>query len=293
MPTPLTHKLKIFYCYARKDQNLREELDHHLSNIKRLYHLETWFDRQISPGENWEDAIDEHLNSADLIFLLVSPDFMASDYCYNKEMNWALIRHATGEAKVIPILLRSVHWTGAPFSHIQLLPTDAIPINRWPDHDDAFYDVVLGIERVIKEFIASNKTRDMQITRINIDDLNASILFQLKISKGGLAIAKEVNGDFIVLTGSQAKKDEARSLRQTQLIVRERLRQEHILVEDKQNNFLLFTRDISFSSPSAAASIVTGAQANGHILWKVKTTGQTYREWKSKSIDIDTILKQV
>lgn len=134
------------------------------------------------------------------------------------------------------------------------------------------------LERVIKEFIASNKTRDMQIARINIDASNASILLQLKISKGGLAIAKEVNGDFIVLTGSQAKKGEARSLRQTQLIVRERLRQEHILVEDNQNNFLLFTRDISFSSPSAVASIVTRAQANGHILWKVEATGQTYRE---------------
>ena len=294
MSTSSTNRLKIFYCYARKDQNLREELDHHLSNIKRLYHLEMWFDREINPGENWEDAIDEHLNSADLIFLLISPDFMASDYCYNKEMNRALIRHAKGEAKVIPILLRSVHWAGAPFSHIQLLPTDANPINRWPDRDDAFYNVVLGIEQVIKEFLESSKIRETQNVAISTRVSDTSVLFQLNLAKGGLAIAKEVDSDFIVLAGSQAKRDNTKSLRQTQLSIREQLRREQKLVEDKQNEFLSFMENIPFSSPSAAASIVTGAQANGHILWKVKATGQTYKEWKSQQAQsIDAIFKQI
>ena len=154
-------EIKVFYCYAREDQGLRDELEKHLINLKRIYRLQTWFDRQIMPGEHWEDAIDEHLNAADLILLLISPDFMASDYCYNKEMARALTRHASNEARVIPVLLRRVHWKGAPFSSIQMLPTDVLPIVRWADRDEAFYDVVVGIERAIKDLMAVRAAKEL------------------------------------------------------------------------------------------------------------------------------------
>lgn len=145
--------LKIFYSYAHEDQEYRNQLDRHLSNLKRLYNLETWFDRQIRAGDNWEAVLEENLNTADLIFLLISPDFMHSNYCYNKEMARALERHAKGEAKVIPVIVRRVHWTNAPFSHIQLLPTNTQPIRSWTDPDDAFYDVVVEIEKVIQDLL--------------------------------------------------------------------------------------------------------------------------------------------
>jgi hypothetical protein len=111
MATSATNDLKIFYCYAREEQ--------HLSNLKRLYHLKIWFDREILPGENWETIIEENLNTADLVLLLITPAFMAFDYCSNKEMLRALERYAKGEARVIPIHLRPVHWKNAPFSMIQ------------------------------------------------------------------------------------------------------------------------------------------------------------------------------
>lgn len=150
-----TEELKVFYSYSHKDQDYRQQLENHLSNLKRLYHLRTWFDREIIPGENWEHVLDEHLNTADLIFLLISPDFMASDYCYNNEMQRALDRHARGEAKVIPIIIRRVHWKDAPFSHIQLLPTDAKPVKSWTDQDEAFYNIALGIEQAIQDLLHS------------------------------------------------------------------------------------------------------------------------------------------
>jgi hypothetical protein len=83
MTASQTEDLTVFYCYARKDQVFREQLEQHLSNLKRLYHLKTWFDRQILPGENWEKVLEEKLQAADLIFLLISPTFMASDYLMN------------------------------------------------------------------------------------------------------------------------------------------------------------------------------------------------------------------
>ena len=120
--------IKLFYCYARKDKPLLDELEIHLSWLKRRYPLTTWHDREILAGEEWEQAIDKHLNTANLILLLISPDFMASDYCYGKEMQHALDRHRTGTCRVVPILLRPTYWEEAPFGSLQLLPTNAIPI---------------------------------------------------------------------------------------------------------------------------------------------------------------------
>ncbi|HEY1249031.1 MAG TPA: toll/interleukin-1 receptor domain-containing protein, partial [Nitrososphaera sp.] len=151
MATSATNELKIFYFYAHEDQHIRKQLEQHLSNLKRLYHLQTWFYREILPGENWETVIEQNLNTADLILLLISPAFMASDYCYNTEMQRALERHANQEAKVIPILVRRVHWTNASFSHLQLLPTDAKPVKSWIDQDEAFYPTFRSLE---KHFLA-------------------------------------------------------------------------------------------------------------------------------------------
>jgi Flp pilus assembly protein TadD len=153
-------EIKLFYCYGRKDKNLRDELEKHLAGLKRRYHLTNWHDREILPGEEWEQAIDVHLNSAHLILLLISPDFMASDYCYSKEMHRALERHREGTCRVVPILLRPSDWKEAPFSSLQLLPTDARPITRWPNRDEAFQNVVTEISRTIKDLLISLKTKE-------------------------------------------------------------------------------------------------------------------------------------
>ena len=153
-------EIKLFYCYARKDKSLRDELEIQLSWLKRRYQLINWHDHEILPGEEWEQAIDKHLNTAQLILLLISPDFMASDYCYSKEMQRALERHKTGTCRVVPILLRPTYWEDAPFSSIQLLPTNAKPITSWSNSDEAFQDVVKEISRTIKDLLVSLKTKE-------------------------------------------------------------------------------------------------------------------------------------
>jgi tetratricopeptide (TPR) repeat protein len=153
-------EIKLFYCYVREDKPLRDELEKHLAWLKRRYQLTNWHDREILPGEEWEQAIDTHLNTANLILLLLSPDFMASDYCYGKEMQRALERHQAGTCRVVPILLRPTYWEDAPFSSLQLLPTDARAITRWPDRDEAFRDVVAEINRTIKDLLNSLKTKE-------------------------------------------------------------------------------------------------------------------------------------
>jgi tetratricopeptide (TPR) repeat protein len=85
---------------------------------------------------------------------------MASDYCYGKEMGRVLERHRAKACRVIPILLRPTYWDGAPFSGLQLLPTDARPVTSWPDRYEAFHDVVQEISRVIKDQMISPKTTE-------------------------------------------------------------------------------------------------------------------------------------
>src|SRR6266480_3613729 len=104
----------IFFCYAREDEALLNKFKTHLRPLQREGLIAVWHDRDISAGTEWEPEISKYLNTAQIILLLVSPDFMNSDYCYGIEMKQALERHERGEAKVIPIILRPVYWYGEP-----------------------------------------------------------------------------------------------------------------------------------------------------------------------------------
>ncbi len=143
--------IEVFYSYAHEDEALREELDKHLSLLERLGYIRDWHDRDITAGANWAGEISENLRRADIVLLLISSDFLASDYCFDVEMKVALERHAAGETRVIPILLRPCDWQSAPFSHLQCLPAGAVPVTLWANRDAAFQDVVAGIRRVIEE----------------------------------------------------------------------------------------------------------------------------------------------
>src|SRR6266446_8435368 len=100
--------VKIFLCYAHEDEKLKKELEKHLSLLKRQGFIDVWHDRDISAGAQWKRDIDKYLNSANIILLLISPDFMYSDYCYSIEMQRAIERHEREEACVIPIILRHI-----------------------------------------------------------------------------------------------------------------------------------------------------------------------------------------
>jgi hypothetical protein len=149
--------IKIFFCYAREDDVLRQGLEKQLRALKRQGIIDIWYDREINAGTEWKKEIDKHLNSAQIILLLVSPDFMDSDYCYSIEMKRAMERHERGEARVIPIILRPVYWQAALFSKLQVLPTDGKPLTdrNWHTLDEAFFNVAEGIRAAIDTRTAS------------------------------------------------------------------------------------------------------------------------------------------
>jgi hypothetical protein len=150
-----TMALDVFYSYAHEDELLRDELEKHLSILRRRGLVKSWHDRQIGAGTEWRDEIDTHIRTAHIILLLISADFLASDYIYDVEMKLALDRHARHEAIVIPIILRPVDWSAAPFAHLQALPRDAKPVIEWRSQDAAFLDIAQSIGAIVRRYGAS------------------------------------------------------------------------------------------------------------------------------------------
>ena len=147
--------IRLFYSYSHKDEQLRNELDTHLSILKRQGIIDSWHDRKITPGAEWKDEIDQRLLSADIILLLISPDFIASDYCWGQEMQQSMERHASGDVTVIPIMLRDVDWQNAPFSCLQALPRNAKPITQWEDRDQAYAEICRTIRSIADKKVSS------------------------------------------------------------------------------------------------------------------------------------------
>ena len=113
--------------------------------LKRQGVIETWHDRRIGAGQEIDDQISGHIETDDIILLLVSPDFLASDYCYDREMQRAMARHEANEAIVIPVILRACDWHGAPFGKLLATPRDGRPITQWPDRDQALLEVAKAV----------------------------------------------------------------------------------------------------------------------------------------------------
>jgi hypothetical protein len=143
--------VKLFISYSHKDERFREQLQEHLIALKRQRLVEAWHDRRIAPGQEWEGAINENLEAAGIVLLLISSSFIASPYCYDIEMARALEKHERGEARVIPVILRYADWEWAPFGKLQALPKDAKPVGRWRDRDEAWRNVVQGIRRAVED----------------------------------------------------------------------------------------------------------------------------------------------
>jgi hypothetical protein len=149
----------VFFSYSHADEALRDQLEKQLAILKRQGVIDTWHDRRIGAGQNIDNAIDKHINSDEIILLLVSADFLASDYCYNKEMTRAMERDRLGEAIVIPVILRACDWHNAPFGKLNATPRDGKPITQWADVDDAFLQVVKAVREAADRLKMTSRGR--------------------------------------------------------------------------------------------------------------------------------------
>lgn len=151
---PSKKPVEVFISYTREDEILKNELIKHLSTMKRNGVISVWNDRMITAGREWEGQLDENLEKANLILLLVSAAFIASDYCWDVEVKRAMERHEKGTARVVPVILRETDLKNVPFAKLQSLPRDRKPVTdpkSWTSHDAAWLNVVEELHKTIDE----------------------------------------------------------------------------------------------------------------------------------------------
>jgi hypothetical protein len=141
----------LFFSYSHADEALRDQLEKHLKILQRQGIIETWHDRRIEAGSELHSEIDDKLRTADIILLLVSSDFLASDYCHEVEMRLSMERHEKGETTVIPVILRPCDWHDTLFGKLMATPRDGKPVTKYADRDEAFLEIEQSIKSVAKK----------------------------------------------------------------------------------------------------------------------------------------------
>ena len=159
--------IEVFYSYSHDDEEYRKKLGKHLSVLRRAGLITDWHDRDIDAGTAWQEEIDRHLLSADIVLLLVSASFIASDYCWGDEMTKALARHKEKKARVIPIILHPCGWLMTPLKALQGVPRDNNAISLWPNEHAAFDHVVSEIAKVVDDLRRSKTAEPEPVEQVS------------------------------------------------------------------------------------------------------------------------------
>lgn len=137
-----------FISYSHRDEKALQRLHTHLAMLRREKLIMAWYDREILAGGDIDREISSHLKGSELFLALVSPDFLASNYCYEQEMGNALKRHEDGTLRVIPIILEPCDWKSSPLAKLKALPKDGKPVSTWTNENVAYFDVVTELRRL-------------------------------------------------------------------------------------------------------------------------------------------------
>lgn len=145
--------MEIYISYSRADDRMKRSLLTHLAALRRRGFVEIWDDNNIVAGKDWRSIIDDRLHRADIIVALISPNYLASDWCMEIEAPVAVRRAEGGEARLIPVLLKKCDWHYSVFSKFSVLPKNSKPINEWSKREKAYYEVASGVMGAVEELI--------------------------------------------------------------------------------------------------------------------------------------------
>ena len=127
---------KIFISYAHANESFKDDLVGHLKGIERLVEVDVWDDRRLEGGDLWREEIDAALQNCTIALLLVSKEFIASKFIAEVEIPELLKRHADGELRVVPIIIRPCVWEPHNYSRFQVLPKDGKPVSTYSEEND-------------------------------------------------------------------------------------------------------------------------------------------------------------
>ncbi|MGD9489196.1 MAG: toll/interleukin-1 receptor domain-containing protein [Calditrichaceae bacterium] len=174
---------KLFFSYSHKDEELRNELEIHLALLKRQGIITSWHDRRVTAGRDLDKTINAEIEAAQVILLLVSAHFLASDYCYEKEMKIALEKHNKKEAVVIPVILHPCDWHSSPFGFLRATPLDGKPVSMFGNLQEAFAIIAKDVRDAVNKLGSASKVNsDQKGTTLQNDtpDLERSSNLRIK-----------------------------------------------------------------------------------------------------------------
>ena len=153
--------IHIFYSYAHEDKRYQQRIKQQLGHLKNQGLITQFSNQDILPGQEWKNEVNKELEAANIILLLISPAFLDSEYYYTEEMKHAFQRHEEREARIIPIIIRPCEWKQSlPLGNLQPLPSNGLPVNDWKPQDNAYYEIEIGIRKVIDD-VRREKSRNV------------------------------------------------------------------------------------------------------------------------------------
>jgi len=202
--------MRAFISYSHNDARVLDRLHTHLAMLKRDGKITAWYDRDILAGGEFDEEISTELTRCELFLALVSPDFLASTYCYEKEMETAIRRHEAGEIRLVPIIVEPCDWKASPLKKFKVTPRDGKPVSEWTNENNAFVDIVTELRRIVdaavrpkaeKAAVASAETSRAEARRYRVkrdfDEIDKTDFrrasFEVIRSYFGQAVA-EING---------------------------------------------------------------------------------------------------
>lgn len=158
--------MKVFISYSHRDESALERLHTHLAMLRRDNMIDEWYDREILAGADIDEDISAQLERCDVFLALVSPDFLFSDYCYEREMQRAIERHEAGELRVIPIIIEPCDWKASPLQRFKALPKDGKAISEWTNENAAYLDIVAELRRIIEYELVIQQPTHLESTSL-------------------------------------------------------------------------------------------------------------------------------
>lgn len=142
--------LKLFISYSHADADLVGRLHKHLAQLQRDETIAEWYDQEIHAGDKIDDEISAALDNADVFLACASPDYIASFYCFERELDLALSKEKRGEIRVIPVILEPCDWLNTALATFKAVPEDGKPVSEFTNPNVALLQVATDLRQLAR-----------------------------------------------------------------------------------------------------------------------------------------------
>ena len=151
----MTRRARLLYLHAQQDQAFCQALENHLSSLGQEGLLQDWGEGALLGGDEIAAQLQAELARADVVVILLSADFLAAEHS-QAQIDLVLAEREKRPLIIVPIVVRAVDWLRSRLGRFYALPRNGKPVASWDRADDAWFDVVEGLRRLIRTDAAAS-----------------------------------------------------------------------------------------------------------------------------------------